>query len=533
MSKKPIAAPALALVATLLSALQGWSADAVTRRPQLFLSIMVDGLRSDYLELLSEYFGSDGFNRLMRDGVILDQVEYGPLVDAAGATAMVYTGAAPDVNGIATASVYSTERHLTLPALLDPSKIGNYTSETLSPAALLASTISDEVRIDGGGASYVHSIAPDAARAIIMAGHAGNSAFWINDADGRWATTTHYRDVPQTITTRNFSNPLSHRIDTITWAPLLAADKYPALPEHKRHYGFLHTFTGASADKYRRFKLSAPVNEEVTSVATDYIRSMRLGGRDAMDMLSVAYTVAPYPGSTDTNARLETMDAYLRLDRQLARLLKEVDAQAGTGNAVILLTGTPSPAPTDPDDPKWGLPTGEFSARKAMSLLNMYLIACHGNGEWVTDFSDGRLYLNNKLIADKHLSAEDVRSDAAKFLMKMSGVAAAHTIDDILEHRTDESLKRNTVVSQAADIYITIQPGWVMVDDTKSPTVRTTVRYAATDSPAIVFAPGRLLAARIATPVDARQIAPTVARILRIRSPNGAANSTISTIFAK
>jgi hypothetical protein len=260
---------------------------------------------------------------------------------------------------------------------------------------------------------------------------------------------------------------------------------------------------------------------------------MRLGGRDAMDMLSVAYTVAPYPGSTDTNARLETMDAYLRLDRQLARLLKEVDAQAGTGNAVILLTGTPSPAPTDPDDPKWGLPTGEFSARKAMSLLNMYLIACHGNGEWVTDFSDGRLYLNNKLIADKHLSAEDVRSDAAKFLMKMSGVAAAHTIDDILEHRTDESLKRNTVVSQAADIYITIQPGWVMVDDTKSPTVRTTVRYAATDSPAIVFAPGRLLAARIATPVDARQIAPTVARILRIRSPNGAANSTISTIFAK
>ena len=115
-----ISGPTLALAATLLTLVQGWAADAhpnVKQRPQLVLSIIVDGLRSDYLELLGSYFGPDGFNKLMAGGVTLDQVEYGSGIDAAGAVAILYTGAEPAVNGIANASTYSTERKMQLPTL--------------------------------------------------------------------------------------------------------------------------------------------------------------------------------------------------------------------------------------------------------------------------------------------------------------------------------------------------------------------------------------------------------------------------------
>ncbi|MDE7335771.1 MAG: alkaline phosphatase family protein, partial [Muribaculaceae bacterium] len=216
-----ISGPTLALAATLLTLVQGWASEPranVRQRPQLVLSIVVDGLRSDYLELLGSYFGPDGFNKLMANGVTLDQVEYGSGVDASGALAILYTGAEPAVNGIADASTYSLDRKMLLPTLLDPSQLGNYTDETLSPAALRVSTLADEIRIDGGGAGYAHAIAPDASRAIIMAGHAGNSAFWINDANGQWATTTYYREVPTPVTARNFSQPLATRIDTICWS---------------------------------------------------------------------------------------------------------------------------------------------------------------------------------------------------------------------------------------------------------------------------------------------------------------------------
>lgn len=524
-------APALALMVTLLSSLPGWGADVAARqRPQLIVSIMVDGLRADYLDLLSDYFGPDGFNKLLGGGVTFDEVEYGPGVDAAGAVAILYTGAEPAVSGIAGATTYSTERKMELPTLLDPSKIGNYTNETLSPAAIRVSTLGDEIRIDGAGAGYVHAISPDAARAIIMGGHAGNSAFWLNEANGQWATTTHYPDVPTPISARNFSQPLSLRIDTISWTPSMAVDKYPALPAHKRYYPFRHTFTGEN--RFAELKTAAPINREVTDLADEYIRTLRLGARDAMDMLSVGYTVAPFSGSNDTGARLETMDAYLKLDREIARLLKAAEE---SGRTVVLLAGTPAPAASEPDDPKWKLNSGEFSTRKAASLLNMYLIARHGNGEWVTDYNRGAFYLNRKLIDDRNLNAEDVRDDAAKFLMRMSGVANSYTIDDIFEGRRSDAERRNTVASATPDVYLEVTPGWVLVDDyaDASEPTRRTVRAAAAVAPAIIYAPEVVVPRRISVPVDARRIAPTVARILRIRSPNASAQPPISEIFHK
>lgn len=530
MSKKITHSPArtaaaLALLATLSYALPlSAASDAQQRKPQIVVGIVVEGLRADYLQLLSDYFGPDGFNRLTSGGVVIENTAFGPRVDKTGAVAMLLTGAAPATNGIATETVYDLECRIEQPALPNPS-------------ALLASTLSDELRIDAAGVSSVHAIAPDASTAIIMAGHAGNSAFWISDENGNWSTTAHYKEVPSPVSARNFTAPLSHRIDTVRWEPVMKLDRYPAIPPHKRLYPFTHTFSRGDANVYKLFKQSAPVNAEITSLATDYLKTMKMGQRGVTDMLSVAYTVAPYPGSTDTDGRLEAMDTYLRLDRQIASLLNAVDAQVGPdGDAVVLLAGTPAPPPADPYDPQWGVPSGEFSARKAQSLLNLFLIAKYGNGEWVRDYHDGAFYLNQQLIESKRLDAETIRSEAAKFLCRMSGVASAHTIDDILENRVGsnpELTRRNTVASRAADVYIEILPGWELVDDVNPlhPS-RHTQRAAATTAPVIIYAPATVDAGRIDTSVDALSIAPTMARILRIRSPNGASQPALSEVFA-
>ena len=172
------------ILIALLASMVTMSISAVepTKRPTLVVGIMVDGLREDYLELLKGYFGNDGFNRLMTQGVMLENVDYGPGSDYASATAMIYTGTSASVNGIASATAYDAEKKMSYPIVLDPSKIGNYTDETYSPAALLVSTLSDEIRIDAGGTGYVYSIAPDATQSILMSGHAGNSAFFFDKA---------------------------------------------------------------------------------------------------------------------------------------------------------------------------------------------------------------------------------------------------------------------------------------------------------------------------------------------------------------
>ena len=44
--------------------------------PQLVLGIVVDQLRSDYIELLQSHFGERGFKRLLREGAFFENVDF-------------------------------------------------------------------------------------------------------------------------------------------------------------------------------------------------------------------------------------------------------------------------------------------------------------------------------------------------------------------------------------------------------------------------------------------------------------------------
>lgn len=495
------------------------------RRPHLVVGIMVEGLNDEYLELLNDYLVDGGFKRLMRDGATIANLDYGPGVDPAAATAMIFTGAAPSVNGISAANIYDRTNRRGRNILLDSATIGNFTNETYSPKAIKVSTLGDEVRLDAAGTGWVYSIAPNPVQAIIMAGHAGNSAFWLNADNGNWATTTHYKDVPRTMSARNYTRPLSTSLDTMTWTPLLFPSSYPDIPDYKKQYPFRHNFPHKDADRYDRFIASAKGNAEVTNIAIDYLNTMEFGTRGPVDMLALGYTLAPYPYTRDADNRMETLDAYMRLDRDIERLIKAADRRAGAGNTLFFIAGCPSSSNGPRDDEKWGVPTGEFSPRKATSLLNMYLMALHGNGEWVTGYFNHNFYLNDRLIKQNKLDAAAVRAEAAEFLARMSGVSSVYTLDDILASRAGDNaqaLKRNTVVANTGDIIVGITPGWVVVDDINAVGATPQAeRDAYTPSSAFIMGPG-VKPQTITETIDARAIAPTVSRLLRIRSPNAA-----------
>ena len=93
------------LVTAVLISLVGLNtvmqAQAPGGRPKLVVGIVVDQLRTDYIEYLQKLFGENGFKKLMRDGAYMRDVDFGvPLLDKASGTAMVYTGAYPAFNGV-------------------------------------------------------------------------------------------------------------------------------------------------------------------------------------------------------------------------------------------------------------------------------------------------------------------------------------------------------------------------------------------------------------------------------------------------
>lgn len=500
------------------------SAQTPSPRPNFVVGVMIDGLSIEYLQLMQGYMGAGGFKRLLTDGVTITDIDYGTTVDEATAAAIAFTGAVPAVNGIGSSIVYNSDRRLPSPVFHDPTVLGNFTDETVSPAALLVSTIADELRIDTGGLGVVYAISPDQATSLILGGHAGNSACWIDDVTGNWATTTFYHDTPRLLSTRNRMQPLSVRLDTISWVNAMPIDRYPDLPSYKKAYPMRNSFLRKDTYRYKAFKASAPGNAEVTELASEYIKALALGQHEAIDMLNLSYTLQPYDYTTDADSRLEQMDLYLQLDRDLTRLFSAIDAGPGMNNTLVFIAGTPRRTRSRRDDDKWAIPHGEFSPRRAMALLNVYLIAKHGNGEWINGYHDRHIFLNHELIKQNGLDEVSIRTDVAQFLTRMSGVTDAYTIDDIINLKAGvnpQATRNNTVLDKAGDIVITIAPGWQITDQGSDLTFPMVERSGTTTSTAFILSP-TLSPRTISTPVDARVIAPTIAGQLRIRAPNGA-----------
>lgn len=494
-------------------------------RPKLVVGIMIDQLRTDYIEYLQNLFGEKGFKKLMKDGAFLKDVDFKvPGLDPASGTAMIYTGGYPRHNGVTAAKVYDPVSKDMVPTLHDPSMIGNFTTETYSPANIRLSTISDELAIDGAGLAGIYSISPDPQQAIIMAGHAGSSAFWINDNTGKWATTTYYRETPAVVTQRNYNEPITTRIDTMQWKPSRHLSSYPGLPAQKRLLDFKHTFPTADRSVYRMYMSSPMVNTEVTDVAITYLKDLKIGSRgDAIDMLNVGYTAAPYKYVKDGDFRLELQDSYLRLDGQLTRLFDAIEKYVGLDNTLVYVASTGYYDDAVADDPQYRMPTGDFSVRRALSLLNSYLTARYGNGDYVDTYSAGHIYLDRKQIEERKLDLNEVAEAARDFLVKMSGVNDAFTMGDIMSSALPamEAMRLGTDPKTGGDVVLEFNAGWNIVNDTKFPNETKVARSSMVQTPVFIMGCG-VAPVVIGTPVDATAIAPTVTQVLRIRSPNGA-----------
>ena len=86
-----IASGVVGLLVAAFATITVQAQQAPQKRPHLVVGIVVDGLSADYLDLLRDHFGEGGFRRLMEQGVTISDMDYGTALDAAAATAVVFT----------------------------------------------------------------------------------------------------------------------------------------------------------------------------------------------------------------------------------------------------------------------------------------------------------------------------------------------------------------------------------------------------------------------------------------------------------
>lgn len=491
------------------------------KSPTIVVGIMVDQLRTDYLEQLRPYFGTKGFNRLISEGVYIPSVDFRNTVsDAPTGTAVVYTGAWPSVNGVASAEVLDQNQKKKVPVLV--SETGKSKTD-YSPQNLRLSTIADEIYINNGNLTKIYSIAGDPQVAVISAGHAGTSALYLDEYQGKWTTPVYYGTLPSFIFNKSHTSPLSSKIANSVWKPL----NPPAFYSFGNSWNkdeFSYKYAGGTRDTYLRFRDSAPFNTELTNAAIDILKAMQSGSTsDQPGMLNIAYSLSPINYDFDNDNRPELVDSYMRLDSELGRLLDAIDRDYGKGNAVIFLSSTGYA--TEPDMPDFDakIPTGEITLMKAESLLNSYLSATFGNGDYVALIKNGQLYLDSKEIERKGLDIKKLRAEAKGFLLRMGGVSEAFTIDEVIhtDNKRAEEIGLGIDPKNAPDLFLFFTPGWTVTDDNAYPSTSYKVRLATPPTPAIIMAPD-VLPEVVTETVEATSLAPTISSAINIRAPNGA-----------
>jgi hypothetical protein len=259
----------------------------------------------------------------------------------------------------------------------------------------------------------------------------------------------------------------------------------------------------------RLYSPSADKNASMTDIALECLKNSGMALDDKTDLLSVGYSVAPQ------------MEGYVALDRTIGQLVDSVSKRVPLDRVLFVLTSTGSARVENEqnNNEKYRIPTGKFDIQRTVNLLNMYLGATFGAAQYVETVYHNQLFLDHKLLERKNINMGDVLLRAQQFILQLSGVRHVYTANQLTTSDSNqlERIRNGFNVEKCGDLIIDIAPGWELVNESNH--TSTTSRVSNIPFPIIFFGAG-VKAQRVQTPVTADAIAPTIARIIRIRAPN-------------
>ena len=479
--------------------------------PRLVVSITIDQLRTDYIEAFAPLYGNDGFKRLLQQGMVFTNASYPFMpIDRASAVASVATGATPYYHSIVGECWLNRETLRTAYCL----------GEKMTADALLASTIGDELKVATEGKAKVYSISPFEDAAILSVGHAANSAFWIDDIYGRWRSATYYSSQqPEWLPVYNVMYSPAKEDGKYTWEPVIELSGTFNYFQHTANdqKPFKHKFSGSN--RFNNLKASGFVNSFVTDMAQQCVNKETMGFDRVTDFLAVNYYAGTYGHRPMSECQIELQDTYVRLDRELGRLITGIENRLGAEYVLFMVTSTGYSDVESADYDKYRIPTGTFYMNRTANLLNMYFGAIWGQGRYVESCFLNQMFLNHRLLESKRISLTDACQRAQEFLAQMSGVRNVYSGLQLLTNINEQTRKvRNGYnAERCGDILIEVSPGWRLYNEENQDTLQSRASFV--QFPIIFYGAG-IKAERIGDHVTIDRIAPTIAKSIRIRAPN-------------
>jgi arylsulfatase A-like enzyme len=178
------------------------------------------------------------------------------------------------------------------------------------------------------------------------------------------------------------------------------------------------------------------------------------------------------------------------------------------------------------DTPEWaasqGRDAGRISSTKVMAELNAGLVAKFGVGPWALHFSAAGILFDEQRMAAQGIQPAAMYQEAKRLLLPMPGIADVFTLAQM--QGTDrstpylEAMRKSWHPEVAAPLQIVVKPGWLFGSRPTGSSHGTPYAYD-TQVPILAWGPTWVGRGEVTQQVEVADIAPSLAKILRVRAP--------------
>ena len=524
------------------------AAFAQASKPKLVVGLVIDQMRWDYLYRYSDLYGTGGFKRLLSQGFSCENtmIPYTPTVTGAGHTC-IYTGSVPAIHGIVANDWIDQETGIFMYCAKDTTVMPVGTSSIkegqMSPRNMLSNTIGDELKLATNFKSKVIGIALKDRGGIFPAGHSANAAYWFDNKDGKWITSTYYmNELPEWVQKYN-NRRVPDSLMKNDWNLLYDKSKYTQSTEDDMPFEkvlesdksrvFPHKYQSVMISRdYDQFRPSPYGNTFTLQFAKEAIRNEKLGMGTVTDMLCISVSSTDNIGHKFGPNSLETEDIYLRLDLEIASFLTYLDKTLGKNNYLLFLSA-------DHGAPQIGnylrekkyFTAGALNSNTVVKNLNKLCLEKFGADSLVKKVYDYQLYLDHVKVSAAAVDHKALKKFIVDNLKMIPEVWNAYDVDDfaqvILPPVIREKISNSYYFRRSGDIQYFYKAQYTDFTDNG---IEHGAWYPYDSHIPLVWFGWNIKPGKLNRETYMTDIAPTIAAMLQIQMPNGCVGKVITEV---
>jgi len=529
----------LVTIVAAITALQlGAQAPAKIARPKLVVGIVVDQMRWDYLyRYYDRYAANGGFKRLLGDGFACSNtlIPYAPTITACGHTS-IYTGSVPAIHGITGNDWWDYDFNDVTYCTADDNveTVGSKTDAGhMSPHNLLVTTIGDELHLATNFRSKVVGIALKDRAAILPAGHSANGAYWYDEANGDWITSSYYtKDLPKWVKELN-DKKLPDQYFAQDWNTLYPLDTYVQSAPDEEPYeyrpfgrdvkGFPYNLKQFIGKNYGLLHVTPYGNTVTFDMAKAAVNGEQLGADSITDLLAISLSTPDYIGHTFGPNSVEAEDDFLRLDKDLGTFLDFLDDKVGKGEYLIFLTADHGVANVPFFSRQHKIPAGNADGKVLADSLNVDLQHAFKVDKLVKGIINYQVFVDRAAVKKAGLNSSAVNDEIIAWLTNQISVYRAFSLSGLNETTLNESIKKAITngyyPQRSGDVQIIFKPQWIEGFMNGGTTHGTWNPYDAHIP--LVWYGWQVAKGETGREVYMTDIAPTIAWMLHVQMPSG------------